>query len=112
MFSADWAELLYVDDAYEDISGRSVEALRDATVTFLEEICPEDRFRVRAATERLSAGESAEIEYPVDADRGYRRWVRVEGPVYGDGEVTRVVGFSRDVTNRRRRGRSRPTPPR
>jgi PAS domain S-box-containing protein len=106
MFSADWEELLFVNDAYEEIWGQSVDSLREDPGAFLEGIHPEDRPDVRAVMERLSAGESAEIEYRVNPDLDYRRWVWVKGqPIIEDGEVVRVVGFSRDITDRRRRRR-------
>lgn len=54
--------------------------------------------------ERLSAGERADIEYRIRTDDGIK-WVWVEGePIRNtDGEVVRIVGFARDVTDRKRR---------
>ncbi|WP_255151133.1 PAS domain-containing sensor histidine kinase [Halorarius halobius] len=106
MFSADWEDLLFVNDAYEDIWGRSVEELYENPSTFLEDVHPEDRERVHEAMARVSAGERAEVEYRIDAEPAGSRWVWVKGaPVYEDGEVARIVGFTRDVTDRRRRER-------
>ncbi len=106
MFDADWSELLFVNEAYEDVWGMPVEDLRENPLAFLEGVHPDDRDRVRAAMRELSAGEPVDIEYRVAPDTDYRRWVWVQGrPVFGDGEVVRVAGFVRDVTDRRRRER-------
>jgi PAS domain S-box-containing protein len=106
MFSGEFDELLFVNDAYEDIWGRSREALRDDPLDFMEGVHPEDRERVQEASERLSAGHPIDIEYRVNPSEDYRRWVWVQGtPIVEDGEVERVVGFARDVTDRRRRDR-------
>lgn len=106
LFSADWEELLLVDDAYEEIYGQSVEALAAGPEGFPEVIHPGDRPRVRRVVDRLSAGEPTDLECRVDPDRNYRRWVWVEGrPVVEGGEVARIAGFSHDITDRRRRER-------
>ena len=106
MFSPDWTELLFVNPAYEPVFGAPVEALREDPSRFLEAIHPKDRHAVREAMARISAGESVELEYRVNPTRNYDRWVWVQGdPIEVDGEVVRVVGFARDVTDRRRRER-------
>ena len=106
MFTADWSELLFVNEAYEELWGTSRDDLRADPTRFLDGIHPDDRSRVRRAMERISAGESVEIEYRVNRDLSFRRWVWVRGhPVVEDGEVTKVVGFVRDITDRRRRQR-------
>jgi PAS domain S-box-containing protein len=106
IFDADWSELLFVNPAYEDVFGGSVDELEDDPRTFIDAIHPEDRDRVREVMARMSDGESLEIEYRVNPARDYDRWVWVKGePVEKDGEVVRIVGFTRDVTDRRRRER-------
>jgi PAS domain S-box-containing protein len=104
MFTADWTELLFVNPAFEDVYGLPRGDLLDDPTRFLDAIHPDDRPRVREAMARLSAGESVETEYRVDPSGDYQRWVWVSAePIVDDGTVTRVVGFSRDVTDRRRR---------
>ncbi|WP_254840643.1 PAS domain S-box protein [Natronomonas marina] len=106
MFDGDWNELLFVNDAYEDIWGQSVERLREDPHHFMAGIHPEDRPRVLDAMDRVAAGEATDIEYRVNPELGYRRWVWVEArPVVEDGTVTRIAGFARDITDRRRRER-------
>ncbi|WP_226007296.1 PAS domain-containing protein [Natrinema salinisoli] len=106
MFSGDWSELLFVNPAYEDVFGRPVEALREDPTQFLEVVHPDDIDRVREAMERASSGESVDIEYRVNPEADYSRWVWVRSePIVENGEVVRIVGFSRDITDRRRRER-------
>jgi PAS domain S-box-containing protein len=104
MFTADWEEVLFVNDAYEDVYGQSVERVEEDAAGFLEAIHPDDREAATEAMARVSAGESIETEYRVHPGRNYQRWVWVQAqPIIEDGEVTRIVGFSRDITDRRRR---------
>jgi len=106
MFSADWNELLFVNDAFEELWGISRDELRSDPRQFLAGIHPDDRPDVRRAMQRLTAGESVDMEYRVGGPESIHRWVWVQGqPVTEDGSVVRVVGFVRDVTDRRRRER-------
>jgi PAS domain S-box-containing protein len=107
MFSADWEELLFVNSAYEELWGRSTGALERDPGDFLRGIHPSDRESVRRAMGRLSAGESVDITYRVNAERDFGTWVWVQGhPIADDdGTVTHVVGFARDVSERRERER-------
>jgi PAS domain S-box-containing protein len=106
MFSADWSELLFLNAAYEPIYGQSAEAIRADPRKFLDAIHPDDRPAVRDAMAQLSAGESVDMEYRVNPRQDYSRWVWVQAePIYEQGDVVRIVGFTRDVTARRRRER-------
>jgi PAS domain S-box-containing protein len=106
MFSADWSELLFVNDAFEDVWGQSTDAVRAEPLRFLDGVHPDDRPKVETAMELISGGESVEVEYRVNPSKEYRRWVWVQGtPVFEDGEVVRIVGFARDITDHRRRNR-------
>ena len=103
MFSADWEEVIFINDAYEEVWGRPSGALEAESRDFLEGVHPDDREAVRAAMERISGGEPTEMEFRVNPREGYRRWVWTRGrPVYDDGEIVRVTGVSRDVTERKR----------
>ena len=106
MFDADWSELLFVNPAYEEIYGVPIEELRGDPETFLDAVHPEDRPAVEEAMELLAAGSSVEMEYRVNPAKNYNRWVWVQGePIVEDGEVVRITGFTKDVTDRRRRER-------
>ena len=106
-FSADWNELLFINEQYEAVWGRPTDELREHPRSFLEGTHPDDRELVREAMGAISAGESVDIEYRVNADEEFGRWVWVQGkPVFDDdGEITAVVGFARDVTERKERER-------
>jgi len=104
MVDADWSEVLFVNAAFEEVYGIDIETYRADPRTFLEAVHPDDRDGVRDAMTRLSAGQSMEMEYRVNPAEAYERWVWVQGePVVRDGEVVRITGFTRDVTDRRRR---------
>ncbi|WP_152040528.1 PAS domain-containing sensor histidine kinase [Salinigranum salinum] len=106
MFSADWEELLFINSAYEELWGRSIEALEADATDFLEGVHPADRDAVQQAMACISSGESIGTTYRVNAATGFGTWVWVQGhPIVEDGTVTRVVGFARDVTERRERER-------
>ena len=106
MFSADWSELLFVNDAVEGVFGVSEEYLERNPESFLDAVHPDDRPYVERAMERLSAGESTVIDYRLGTEDGATRWVRVPGdPVVEGGEVVAVTGFARDVTDEYRRER-------
>ncbi|QKY20912.1 PAS domain-containing sensor histidine kinase [Halolamina sp. CBA1230] len=106
MFDADWSELLFVNPAYEEIFGGSIEDVRGDPDAFLDAIHPEDRPAVVDAMGCLSAGNSVEMEYRVNPEAEYKRWVWVQAePITRDGEVVRIAGFARDITDRRRRER-------
>ena len=106
MFTPDWSELLFVNDAVEQVFDISKERLEEDPRVFLDPIHPEDRPYVERAMERLSAGESTLIDYRLGAPDGATRWVRVPGePVVEGGEVVAVTGFARDVTDEYRRDR-------
>ena len=106
MFSPDYEQLRFVNEAYEELWGASPSELAADPTQFLDAVHPDDRNRVRRSMKRLASGEPIEIEYRVNGDRSFPRWVWVRGdPIIEDGEVTNVVGFARDITDRRRRER-------
>ncbi|ELZ58515.1 MULTISPECIES: PAS domain-containing sensor histidine kinase [Halorubrum] len=106
MFSADWTELLFVNGAVEPVFGIDPDALDRRPRRFLESVHPDDRPAVERAMERLSAGESTNLDYRVGSPDGPTSWVRVPGrPVTEGGEVVAVTGFARDVTDEYRRER-------
>jgi PAS domain S-box-containing protein len=102
-FSADWSELLFVNSAYEDLFGQSVETLRSDPGAFLERVHPDDRDRVRLVMRRASEGESQQVEYRTVHPSGVRLWVESQcKPIRGDdGTVARVTGFTREITDRK-----------
>ena len=106
MFSADWTELLFINDAVESVFGVSKAELECRPTCFLEAIHPDDRPFVERAMRRLSAGKSTHLDYRIGTTDNATTWVRVPAePVLEDGKVIAVTGFARDVTDEYRRER-------
>lgn len=104
LFSADWEECLFINDAYEEIWGRSVDALRADPTDFMQAVHPDDRDRIEEIMEQLANGSRVELQYRVNEGEGYTRWVWTEGiPIFdADGELQQFVGFNRDITDIKR----------
>ena len=66
---------------------------------------PEDRDTIRRAVENCrEEGDPFDEELRLVTADGDARWVRVSGePVYGDGEVVKIRGSIRDITERKNR---------
>ncbi|MFC6975363.1 PAS domain-containing protein [Halomicroarcula sp. GCM10025709] len=106
LFEGDWSELLFVNSAYETVYGQSPDTVRADPMAFLDAVHPDDVDLVVDALDRLAAGESVDIEYRVNPRRDYGVWVWVRGtPIVRDGTVDRIAGFTRDISDRRRRER-------
>jgi PAS domain S-box-containing protein len=106
MFSGGRCELLFVNPASEGIYGLPRAELEDNPAVFLEAIHPDDVPAVKHAMGLLSEGTPVDIEYRVNPGEDYNRWVWVQAePITVDGEVVRITGFTKDVTDRRRRER-------
>jgi len=112
LLRADLSEVLFVNDAYEELFDQPVEALDEDPMAALEAVHPEDREQYRADLERMAehvrtgGAEPVAFSHRLRVD-GETRWVRVTGypsRVPGD-EVDRIVGVVRDVTETRRRER-------
>jgi len=103
IFTHDWDELLFVNSAYESLWGQSIDALHADSSDFLRGVHPDDRARVRDAMDRVSDGETLEVEMRVDTERDFDRWVQARGePITNEtGEVVRVAGFVADITERK-----------
>ncbi|GCF12470.1 hypothetical protein Harman_04050 [Haloarcula mannanilytica] len=103
VFSGDWTEIQFVNSQYESLYGRSVESLQANPAEFMTAIHPDDQDRVIQAMQRVSAGEAVDLEFRITRPDDERRWMRAEAqPIVEDGTVTRIVGASRDITERKR----------
>ena len=106
VFNDDFTELLFCNERCRDIYGADPEQLRADPRLFLDCIHPDDVPAVRDAMDCLGEGQSVDLEYRVNPDSDYTNWVWVQGePIVEDGDVVRIVGFARDITDRRRRER-------
>ena len=93
----------YVSPAYEAIWGRPRSELYTRPEAWLEAVAPADRDRVREAVARQAAGPYEE-EFRIVRPNGEERWILDRSfPVHGpQGEVTRVIGVARDITEEKR----------
>ena len=88
MYTADWADVVFVNATYEEVWGQPVSRLESDPRAFLEATHPEDRERVSAAIERLSAGSSVDLEFRVNPRESFERWVWVQGAPITDARGT------------------------
>jgi len=97
-------KLVYANRAYEEIWGRTIDTSGSGRSAFLESVHPDDRARVFATAELRALGGYNE-DYRIIRPGGEVRWIRDRGfPVINErGEVYRIVGIARDVTDRKSR---------
>jgi PAS domain S-box-containing protein len=100
MIDAHSKKVLYVNRAYETITGRSREALRRDPLSCAELIHPEDRDRILAQFGAGTVTEAFSHQFRIVLRDGDSRWIWVGGfPVRdGRGEIQQLVGTARDVT--------------
>ncbi|MFW5937661.1 MAG: PAS domain S-box protein [Halanaeroarchaeum sp.] len=101
--AGDFGDVHFVSGSYEAVWGHSAEELRADPRSLLDTVYPPHRERVEAAIERLVDGQAVDLECRVDPAAEYDRWVWVEGtPVVDDsGNVEKIVGVAKDVTDRK-----------
>jgi PAS domain S-box-containing protein len=99
--NADLSKFLFINRAFEKISGRSVEDLLADAMTFVRGVHEEDQGRLREALEGLVKGEPIrEIECRVVRPDGTMAWALCGGFLVLDerGRIIRLVGFAVDIT--------------
>lgn len=97
-------ELLFINSAHETLWDVTTDELKSDPLSFLETVHRDDRDRVRRAVHATASGDPGGIDFRVRSPDGGWRWVHAEGrPVERNGEVVRLVGFIRDITDRRER---------
>jgi PAS domain S-box-containing protein len=104
IFDRDWDELHFIS-GYEEVWKRPVEAIEDDPRDFLNGIHPKDRPFVQRKMAEMSDGNAIDIEYRILKGDGETGWVWVKGePTFDEaGNVVHVVGFTRDITERKQR---------
>ncbi len=103
VFSADWGTVRFVNAAYERIFGHPVSELQENPQSFVHRIAAEDRDRIQQAMKRASDGHSVQIEYRVNKSDALQLWVesRCKPITDAKGDVDFIVGFTRDITERK-----------
>jgi len=103
MLDAENMKVLYINQAYETITGRSRESLEEDPKSYEAVIHPEDRVRVLSRLgESVQTGQFDE-EFRITKLDGATRWVWVRGfPVRDSaGIVRRLVGTAQDISARK-----------
>jgi PAS domain S-box-containing protein len=102
--NADLSELLYVNRAYERISGRTVESLYADPRSFLDAVYPQDRQRFEQAIYALIRGTQInDLECRVNRSDGTTAWVSCRAyPIREDsGQIQCLVGIAQEITERK-----------
>jgi diguanylate cyclase (GGDEF)-like protein/PAS domain S-box-containing protein len=95
-------QIIYVSPAARDLFGYAPEEFLRNQNLWLEVVHPEDRPRMSAAWERVRRGEPFDIEYRALHPDGTLRWINDRGRQIRDarGELDRIDGIARDITQR------------
>jgi PAS domain S-box-containing protein len=104
MVEADWSRVLYVNPAYEEVWGRSVETLLQSPGDWMQSVVETDREDVIRHHEPLRRGASSvRLEYRIRRPDGTVRWIENRAfPVLdSQGRLYRIAGLARDVTGRK-----------
>ncbi|MFU8897203.1 MAG: PAS domain S-box protein, partial [Gammaproteobacteria bacterium] len=93
----------YVNPAYEEVWGRTIESLYAAPLSFLDAVHPDDRARVEGLLPLLAGGRY-DTEFRIVRPDGEVAWIwdRAVPVKDEDGHVYRVIGVAEDITNLKR----------
>ena len=100
MIDAETKRALYVNEAYETITGRSCQSLFDNQTSYEELIHPEDRSHVLAKLEEATQTGLFDERFRIVCPLGEERWVKVHGFPVRDhaGRIRRLVGTTQEIT--------------
>ena len=103
MIDAETRKTLYVNPAYETITGRSRATLREDPLSYEEIIHPGDRVHVLLTLEAATHTGDFDERFRIVSPSGEERWVWVRGfPVRdGQGKIRRLVGTVLDITTQK-----------
>jgi PAS domain S-box-containing protein len=103
MLDADTKEAIYVNQAFETITGRSPDSLREKPTSYQELFHPEDCVRVLTRLEEATHTGQFDEEFRIIRPDHAIRWVSVRGfPVRDSaGAIRRLVGTAQDITARK-----------
>lgn len=92
--------VIYVNQAYETITGRSLQSLTENSASYEEVIHPDDRIRVLAKLDQSAQNGHLNEKFRIVRPEGEVRWVWVRGfPVRdADGKVAPLVGTALEIT--------------
>jgi PAS domain S-box-containing protein len=100
MIDAQTKEALFVNPAYETITGRSCQSLHDDPTSYEDLIHPEDRVHVLAKLDEATRTGNFNEKFRILCAHGAVRWVWVRGFPVRDaaGKILRLVGTALEIT--------------
>jgi PAS domain S-box-containing protein len=100
MIDANTKQAVYVNQAYEAITGRSCESLREDPSSYEELIHPEDRVHVLARLDEATRSGQFNERFRILSSQGEVRWIWVRGFPVRDavGTIRRLVGTALEIT--------------
>ena len=103
MIDAETKKILYINPAYETITGRSRAALMVDPLSYEEIIHPEDRVQVLIKLDEATQTGDFDERFRIVSPDGETRWIWVRGfPVRDDsGKIRRLVGTALDITTQK-----------
>ena len=103
MLDAQTKHVVYINPAYESITGRSLATLRDNPTSYQEAFHPEDRVRVLTRLEEATRTGEFDEEFRIVRPDHSIRWVSVRGVSVRDsaGVIRRLVGIAQDISARK-----------
>jgi len=103
MIDAETRKTLYVNPAYEIITGHSRETLKEDPLSYEEIIHSDDRLQVLLKLEQATRTGNFDQRFRIVVPSGEARWVWVRGfPVRDEkGRIRRLVGTALDITTQK-----------
>lgn len=103
MIDAETRKTLYVNPAYETITGRPRKSLKEDPLSYEEIIHTDDRVQVLLKLEEATRTGDFDQRFRIVVPNGEARWVWVRGfPVRdGKGRIRRLVGTALDITTQK-----------
>jgi PAS domain S-box-containing protein len=103
MIDAETKKALYVNDAYQTITGQSCQSLTDNPTSYKDVIHPEDRDHVLAKLEEATRTGQFNERFRIVSAHGDVHWVTVHGFPVRDaaGKIWRLVGTAQEITEQK-----------
>ncbi len=103
MVDAVTKQAIYVNQAFEQITGRTVASLREAPLSYREIIHADDRARVLSRLDEAAKTGVFDEQFRIVRPDGTVRWVGAQGfPVRdAQGKIYRLAGVVQDITERK-----------
>lgn len=102
IFNADLSKVIYVNSAYDRITGANRERLYDDPMAWMHVVHPGDRAAVMDALEKLGRGEAAlDMRVRIRRPDTSIRWLHMRGFTIrnAEGEIYRIAGTIDDITD-------------